>query len=137
MASKKSFNSRASYKFPSTSRESDLNEESERLELDEGEVWNSTNTVSITESKKGSRSSSSRVNPVSLPINIPDNKKRNDINKYDDDDDEDGTRIPPHEYLARTRGASHSVHEGIGRTLKGRDLSSVRNAIWKKMGFED
>ncbi|CAN1775801.1 hypothetical protein LINPERHAP1_LOCUS13442 [Linum perenne] len=46
-------------------------------------------------------------------------------------------RVPPHEYLARRRGASLSVHEGVGRTLKGRDLRQVRNAIWKKVGFED
>ncbi|KAL2536810.1 hypothetical protein Fot_18201 [Forsythia ovata] len=39
--------------------------------------------------------------------------------------------------MARTRMASFSVHEGIGRTLKGRDLSTVRNAIWEKTGFQD
>lgn len=153
MASKKSFISRANYIFAATSSESDLNEESETLEFDGGEVWNLTNTVSITEPKKGSRSvvkrgSSSRVSPVSLPINIPDwskilkeeNKKRNEINKEDynyESDHDEGVRTPPHEYLARRRGASLSVHEGIGRTLKGRDLRSVRNAIWKKVGFED
>ncbi|KAG9138936.1 hypothetical protein Leryth_007567 [Lithospermum erythrorhizon] len=59
--------------------------------------------------------------------------------RYNDEYEEDDKdhRIPPHVYLARTRGASFSVHEGIGRTLKGRDLSRVRNAIWKKTGFED
>ncbi|KAJ1424369.1 Senescence regulator S40 [Sesbania bispinosa] len=36
-----------------------------------------------------------------------------------------------------TRVASFSVHEGVGRTLKGRDLSRVRNAIWAKTGFQD
>lgn len=59
----------------------------------------------------------------------------------DDDGEGDGVRIPPHEFLAkqsaRTRTASFSVHEGIGRTLKGRDLSRVRNAVWQKIGFED
>ncbi|CAI0453018.1 unnamed protein product [Linum tenue] len=39
--------------------------------------------------------------------------------------------------MARTRIASFSVHEGVGRTLKGRDLSRVRNAIWEKTGFQD
>ncbi|XP_061374248.1 protein S40-4-like [Gastrolobium bilobum] len=107
----------------------------------------------------GSRSSLKRasrkvdpVTPASLPVNIPDWSKilKEDYKEHrkwesDDDDvgDEDegdhhgGIRVPPHEYLARTRGASLSVHEGIGRTLKGRDLRSVRNAIWKKVGFED
>ncbi|KAL6987406.1 hypothetical protein U1Q18_052580 [Sarracenia purpurea var. burkii] len=92
----------------------------------------------------------------SMPVNIPDwskilrdecsERRRRDLGQNnataaddddaDDDDDEDG-RIPPHEYLARTRMASFSVQEGIGRTLKGRDLSRVRNAIWKQTGFED
>ncbi|KAG5002982.1 hypothetical protein JHK82_026996 [Glycine max] len=104
--------------------------------------------------------------PASLPVNIPDWSKilKEDYKEHpkywesedekeeeeDDDDDEEhnnvvgeqnhgfrNIRVPPHVYLARTRGASLSVHEGIGRTLKGRDLRSVRNAIWKKVGFED
>ncbi|KAL3750935.1 hypothetical protein ACJRO7_011855 [Eucalyptus globulus] len=97
--------------------------------------------------------------PSSLPVNIPDwskilrgeyreNRRRDSLGDtcYSDDDEdacgggEDGGRVPPHEFLARqmarTRIAS-SVHEGVGRTLKGRDLSRVRNAIWEKTGFED
>ncbi|KAK7279349.1 hypothetical protein RJT34_24398 [Clitoria ternatea] len=96
--------------------------------------------------------------PASLPVNIPDWSKilkqdykehqkweTDDEDEDEDEDDQDeggrhhhlgGIKVPPHEYLARTRGASLSVHEGIGRTLKGRDLRSVRNAIWKKVGFE-
>jgi hypothetical protein len=95
------------------------------------------------------------TNPVaaaSLPMNIPDWSKilKEDYKEHriresdedaggadDDKDDDHDNRLPPHEYLARTRGASFSVHEGIGRTLKGRDLRQVRNAIWKKVGFED
>ncbi|KAL7612326.1 hypothetical protein Lser_V15G08411 [Lactuca serriola] len=92
----------------------------------------------------------------SLPVNVPDwskilrdeykhddhGRRENDYDHdhvgfdVDDDDDEDDERLPPHEYLARTRIASFSVHEGLGRTLKGRDLSRVRNAIWKQTGFE-
>ncbi|XP_030962000.1 uncharacterized protein LOC115983461 [Quercus lobata] len=95
--------------------------------------------------------------PSSLPVNIPDWSKilrdeYRDNNRYrdnaDDDDEfdgneesENGVRVPPHELLAkqmaRTRIASFSVHEGVGRTLKGRDLSRVRNAIWEKTGFQD
>ncbi|KAI5666264.1 hypothetical protein M9H77_16117 [Catharanthus roseus] len=88
----------------------------------------------------------------SLPVNVPDwskilkdeyrDNRRRDCEDDDfDDDDEGENRIPPHEFLAkqlaRTRIASFSVHEGVGRTLKGRDLSRVRNAIWEKTGFED
>jgi hypothetical protein len=58
----------------------------------------------------------------------------------EDDDDED-ERLPPHELVAREYARSQrttfSVCEGQGRTLKGRDLSRVRNAVWSQMGFAD
>lgn len=60
----------------------------------------------------------------------------------DDDDDgggEDDDMVPPHEWIARKLASSQissfSVCEGIGRTLKGRDLSKVRNAVLTKTGF--
>lgn len=60
----------------------------------------------------------------------------------DEDDDDgggDGDMVPPHEWvakrLARTRISPFSVCEGVGRTLKGRELSRVRNAILTKTGF--
>ncbi|KAM7279008.1 hypothetical protein ACFE04_006142 [Oxalis oulophora] len=95
---------------------------------------------------------------ASMPVNIPDWSKilgeeyrRNNGRDYDYEEEfdggddgevlfnggDDGVMIPPHEFLARTRIASFSVHEGVGRTLKGRDLSKVRNAIWEKTGFQD
>ncbi|XP_028796751.1 transcription initiation factor TFIID subunit 11-like [Neltuma alba] len=56
-----------------------------------------------------------------------------------EDDDEYDQRLPPHEFiarrLARTQISSFSVFEGVGRTLKGRDLSKVRNAVLTKTGF--
>lgn len=56
-----------------------------------------------------------------------------------DDDEEEDVMVPPHEWiarkLARSQISSFSVCEGIGRTLKGRDLSKVRNAILTKTGF--
>ncbi|KAI3706656.1 hypothetical protein L6452_24541 [Arctium lappa] len=70
------------------------------------------------------------------PINIPDWSQilRVPYKRLEDDHDEEW--LPPHEYLARIRSASLSVHEGVGRTLKGRDLSRLRNFIWKQTGFE-
>lgn len=58
----------------------------------------------------------------------------------DDDEDEEGKRgaagwVPPHVYLAR-RQARASVVEGAGRTLKGRDMSRVRDAVWSRTGFD-
>ncbi|XP_075477322.1 uncharacterized protein LOC142518423 [Primulina tabacum] len=62
-----------------------------------------------------------------------------DADNYDDDDEEGNEMVPPHEYLARrlasTQIASFSMCEGVGRTLKGRDLSKLRNAILTKTGF--
>ncbi|KAL9243507.1 hypothetical protein vseg_017384 [Gypsophila vaccaria] len=61
-----------------------------------------------------------------------------DEDEDEDEDDIDGM-VPPHEYLAkklaRNQISSFSVYEGIGRTLKGRDLSKVRNTILSKTGF--
>ncbi|CAI9098024.1 OLC1v1034573C1 [Oldenlandia corymbosa var. corymbosa] len=99
----------------------------------------------------GQRGPANNMVATSLPVNIPDwsrilgeeyrEHKRESEDDVDDDDDEDQEddygRLPPHEYLARIRGSSFSVHEGVGRTLKGRDLSRVRNAVWKQTGFED
>ena len=63
----------------------------------------------------------------------------NDVNADGDDDDDDDDMVPPHEWiarkLARSQISSFSVCEGIGRRLKGRDLSKVRNAILTKTGF--
>lgn len=80
----------------------------------------------------------------SLPVSIPDWSRRNGGRKFfkddgsdEDDGEERGAMIPPHELLWRNRTASLSVHEGIGRTLKGRDLSRVRDSIWLTIGFED
>ncbi|CAI0407205.1 unnamed protein product [Linum tenue] len=57
-----------------------------------------------------------------------------------DDDDSDGM-VPPHEYLAREyargrKSGGASVFEGVGRTLKGRDLRRVRDAVWSQTGFD-
>ncbi|XP_028553179.1 uncharacterized protein LOC114580282 [Dendrobium catenatum] len=46
--------------------------------------------------------------------------------------------VPPHEYVARVHGktaVATSVFEGVGRTLKGRDMSRVRDAVWSRTGF--
>ncbi|KAL6521043.1 hypothetical protein OROGR_017612 [Orobanche gracilis] len=136
------------------------------FEFDEFEVWDTNDNITRGSEpkkpflsprpirkpvRKGVNADHHPVGPRSLPVNIPDwskilggEYKPRAVEWTDDYADDDGNgwddgsdRVPPHEYLARTRVASLSVHEGIGRTLKGRDLSRVRNAIWKKTGFED
>lgn len=63
------------------------------------------------------------------------------INVEEEEEEEDygDGVVPPHEYIARRSArnqiASFSMMEGVGRTLKGRDLSKLRNAILTKTGF--
>lgn len=74
---------------------------------------------------------------TSAPVNVPDWGKIHRVDSVESmmhDDSE--MMIPPHEYLARSRNkAASSVFEGVGRTLKGRDLNRVRDAVWSQTGF--
>ncbi|PHT38446.1 hypothetical protein CQW23_22019 [Capsicum baccatum] len=116
-----------------------------QFEFDEAEMWsNSEEThyyepkLSIPRRKSTKKEGKKVINATSLPVNVPDWRKilgddKGNFGKnivYNDDDDDgdydNENKIPPHEYLARTRVASFSVHEGIGRTLKGRDMSRVQ-----------
>lgn len=100
-----------------------------------------------------------RLRYRSAPVNIPEfsqmiwKQKKNEINGWrrshgivddnsDENEDSDGRDfewIPPHELVARQLAQSEiaemSVYEGIGRTLKGRDLSQVRTAVLTRTGF--
>ena len=84
----------------------------------------------------------------SAPMNVPVlsmamAKERSSRFEEDDDGEFDGDEemLPPHEIVARGSTQSpkttFSVLEGVGRTLKGRDLRQVRNAIWRQTGFLD
>jgi len=80
----------------------------------------------------------------SAPVNVPDWTKIYRVDSVEslpdsDDgvDDHNMDMVPPHEYLAREYGRSrNSVFEGVGRTLKGRDLRRVRDAVWSQTGFD-
>ncbi|KAL7173928.1 hypothetical protein ACSBR2_033231 [Camellia fascicularis] len=124
-------------------------------------VFNHKASTSVS-SSTSSTSSSSRMIPKkppldrnsslkfhqSAPVNVPvmteamrrsrEMRQFDDI--YDDDDDEvDGEMLPPHEVVASRQSplVACSVLEGVGRTLKGRDLRQVRNAVFRKTGFID
>ncbi|KAH0685195.1 hypothetical protein KY284_015748 [Solanum tuberosum] len=85
----------------------------------------------------------------SVPISIPDNLSRNNLwfkhvknNESDFFEDEeygdDGEMVPPHMITGRRiagKMMSFSICSGYGRTLKGRDLSQVRNSILRMTGF--
>ncbi|MFS7949400.1 putative senescence regulator S40 [Helianthus anomalus] len=82
----------------------------------------------------------------SAPVNVPvwlKNKSSgylgfNDVidDVADVEDDNDNEMVPPHEIVARSY-VTFSVFEGAGRTLKGRDMCRVRNAVFRKTGFLD
>ncbi|OAY74218.1 hypothetical protein ACMD2_08689 [Ananas comosus] len=55
----------------------------------------------------------------------------------DGEEEEEGEMVPPHVIVARSHATRLSVLEGAGRTLKGRDLRRVRNAVLRKTGFLD
>ncbi|KAL1537338.1 hypothetical protein AAHA92_29867 [Salvia divinorum] len=76
---------------------------------------------------------------ASAPVNVPDWSKIYRVEPWHDSDGglDDPEMVPPHVYLAREHGRSrNSVFEGVGRTLKGRDLSRVRDAVWSQTGFD-
>ncbi|CAI9097685.1 OLC1v1034155C1 [Oldenlandia corymbosa var. corymbosa] len=80
--------------------------------------------------------------PMNVPI-MPRKPRNGSLADVDiDDDDAEDEMLPPHEIVARGSAArspktTFSVLEGAGRTLKGRDLRQVRNAIWRQTGFLD
>ncbi|KAL0873614.1 hypothetical protein Bca101_023319 [Brassica carinata] len=83
---------------------------------------------------------------TSAPVKVPDwskilkgesmhnNNKAADV----DDGDWESEMVPPHEYTARSRNGDggSSVFLGVGRTLKGRDMRRVRDAVWSRTGFD-
>ncbi|EES01798.1 hypothetical protein SORBI_3003G365400 [Sorghum bicolor] len=82
--------------------------------------------------------------PQSLPVNVPVARLRKPpvVMVMGEAEDEDDEMLPPHEMVARARArespmTTFSVLEGAGRTLKGRDLRQVRNAVWRRTGFLD
>lgn len=79
----------------------------------------------------------------SLPVNIPENMFRRYVGKEEDDYSKEeysdvGEMVPPHIMVGRRiQGGqmAFSVCSGSGRTLKGRDLSRVRNSVLRLTGF--
>ncbi|XP_073275508.1 protein S40-7-like [Primulina huaijiensis] len=94
---------------------------------------------------KNSQSLPARRFHQSAPVNVPmfPRKQRSgevsDVDHADEGDDDE--MLPPHEIVARgstqNQKNTFSVLEGVGRTLKGRDLRQVRNAVWQQTGFLD
>lgn len=85
--------------------------------------------------------------PVKVPVRPPRKPAMGPWDEFDDDDDDfrrgDAAMLPPHEMVARASAggagpaAPFSMLEGAGRTLKGRDLRRVRDAVLRQTGFLD
>jgi len=86
----------------------------------------------------------------SAPMNVPmmSSAMANRARRYAEEDaralneeEEFRSTMPPHEYLSRQLDFSPmhscSLFEGVGRTLKGRDMRQVRNAVLSQTGFFD
>ncbi|KAG0496412.1 hypothetical protein HPP92_001103 [Vanilla planifolia] len=83
----------------------------------------------------------------SASVNVPAVPHRSmAVSDLDDGERKDGDldeeMLPPHEIVARASGrgspmTTFSVLEGAGRTLKGKDLRRVRNAVLRQTGFLD
>lgn len=93
-----------------------------------------------------------RLRHQSAPVNVPvipaAMRRARDLEEVVSEEEEgeeeeaarsNGVILPPHEVVAARNSPmlANSVLEGAGRTLKGRDLRQVRNAIWRKTGFLD
>ncbi|CAN4118806.1 unnamed protein product [Withania somnifera] len=80
--------------------------------------------------------------PMNVPMMTKKVRKQNELADVEiDADDADDEMLPPHEMVSRgsmrSPKTTFSVLEGVGRTLKGRDLRQVRNAVWRQTGFQD
>ncbi|KAG1362266.1 hypothetical protein COCNU_10G004850 [Cocos nucifera] len=79
----------------------------------------------------------------SAPVNVPAwpswrrgrRVEAEDGEEEKEEEEEEEEMVPPHVIVARSHVMTFSVFEGVGRTLKGRDLRRVRNAVLQKTGF--
>lgn len=81
-----------------------------------------------------------KIISTSIPVNIPESFSRfreTDVIEDHGDIDDDRELVPPHVIVERRIAGkmAFSVCTGNGRTLKGRDLSQVRNSILRMTGF--
>ncbi|KAF2567520.1 hypothetical protein F2Q70_00025149 [Brassica cretica] len=101
---------------------------------------NENHMFDVKEMKKTSRIINRTELSRSLPVNVPENMfRRRYVGKEEDEYSGGGGEIvPPHVIVGRRiQGGemAFSVCTGTGRTLKGRDLSRVRNSVLKLTGF--
>ncbi|KAI4298193.1 hypothetical protein L6164_031781 [Bauhinia variegata] len=103
-------------------------------ESDDGDCSRRHNSRA-TRTAKSKILSENKMIANSLPVNIPDTIFRSVDSG--DNSEEDEEMVPPHVIVGRRIAGkmAFSVCTGNGRTLKGRDLSRVRNSILRMTGF--
>ncbi|CAL9015766.1 unnamed protein product [Prunus brigantina] len=99
----------------------------------------------FTKKKKAMGNNISNDNSKSVPVKIPNNAfdrfgsadDESDGDYYREEEWDEGEMVPPHVIVRRRIAGkmAFSVCTGNGRTLKGRDLSQVRNSILRMTGF--
>ncbi|XP_022977254.1 uncharacterized protein LOC111477622 [Cucurbita maxima] len=96
--------------------------------------------ITTHRSSRNDANSNSKDSAASLPVKIPETVYRynsSDMEEVDEDWDIDDDIVPPHVIIGRRVAGkmAFSLCTGNGRTLKGRDLSQVRNSILRMTGF--
>ncbi|KAG7034675.1 hypothetical protein SDJN02_04405, partial [Cucurbita argyrosperma subsp. argyrosperma] len=96
--------------------------------------------ITTHRSSRNDTNSNSKDSAASLPVKIPETVYRynsSDMEEVDEDWDIEDNIVPPHLIIGRRVAGkmAFSLCTGNGRTLKGRDLSQVRNSILKMTGF--
>ncbi|KAK3408230.1 uncharacterized protein LOC104421313 isoform X2 [Eucalyptus grandis] len=131
------FNHKASISSPSSSSASSSASSSRMISIPTVPKPPPERLLPVASSSSGSRyHRSAPVNVPAFPTLML--RRCGELDEIEDDYDEDGegTMLPPHEIVARSLARSPmiacSVLEGAGRTLKGRDLRQVRNAIFRQ-----
>lgn len=91
----------------------------------------------LTQSSQGRKFQHSA--PVNVPSMMRKPKRFGQLDGFPEEreNEDDEEMLPPHEIVAMKLKSTSSVLEGVGRTLKGRDLRQVRNAVWRQTGFQD
>ncbi|KAI3830944.1 hypothetical protein MKX03_010242 [Papaver bracteatum] len=121
-------------------------EESGGLSPHEQHSWVCQDTTNTSKTKnklkKNKKMTISSSVPISIPASMSVSSRRSsyapDSDYEDSDTDEQEKIVPPHVMVARrinSENTAFSVCSGTGRTLKGRDLSKVRNSILRMTGF--
>ncbi|GLU22772.1 hypothetical protein SLE2022_388210 [Rubroshorea leprosula] len=125
-----------------STREEDIDGYFDYREMRDGRSENNNITDNIGKKKKKKKK---KKISSSLPVNIPAHGifryAAADADDFEEEEEDcggdEGEIVPPHVIIGRriARKMAFSVCTGNGRTLKGRDLSQVRNTILRMTGF--